>query len=86
MVARRSVALYGHGMAKARPVRLTAKMAAERAGVKLGTWTAYVARDQAPKPDGTCDPCGCSWWWSSSVDDYMANRPGQGARTDLVSH
>lgn len=80
-----SVVLYGVGVAtKAKPVKLTAKAAAERAGVKLGTWTSYVSRGQAPGPDGVCDPCGCSWWWSSTVDEFMATRPGQGARMDVV--
>ncbi len=62
--------------------RLTAKQAAERLGMPLGTFTAYVSRHQAPQPDGVADPCGCRWWYESTIDGWV--RPGRGARTDLA--
>ena len=46
------------------------------------TWRAYVHRGHAPKPDGWYDKR-TPWWWESTIDEWMANRPGRGARTDL---
>ncbi|MBB6172155.1 putative DNA-binding transcriptional regulator AlpA [Nocardiopsis mwathae] len=61
--------------------KLTAEQAAAKAGVKLKTWHAYVSRGQAPQPDGRMGRT--PWWWASTVDEWIENRAGQGARTDL---
>jgi hypothetical protein len=61
--------------------RLTVAQAAERAGVATSTWRSYVARDQAPKPDGAYD-ARTPWWWASTVDTWMGARPGRGRRPD----
>jgi hypothetical protein len=58
--------------------KLPSKLAAERAGVAPATWRAYVSRDQAPKPDGFFAGPRSPWWWASTVDAYLASRPGQG--------
>jgi len=61
------------------------KAAAAYAGVSESTWSAYVARDQAPKPDrreihgGYARPV----WDRTTLDAWKAARPGPGARTDL---
>lgn len=62
--------------------RLRVADIATRAGITPTTWTAYVARGTAPKPDGHYDGR-TPWWWASTIDTWLANRPGQGARTDL---
>lgn len=61
--------------------KLTAKQAAELAGVSSSTWRSYVARGRAPARDGQFGRE--SWWWESTVREWMASRPGRGARTDL---
>jgi hypothetical protein len=63
--------------------KLTTAEAAERADCQPATWRGYVARGQAPKPDGHHD-ARTPWWWESTVDRWKASRPGRGARTDLV--
>lgn len=62
---------------------LDAESAAARARVKRGTWTSYVARGQAPRPDERDLRTGSPRWRESTVDEWLAARPGQGARTDL---
>jgi hypothetical protein len=57
--------------------------AAARVGLKPATWRAYVARGQAPEPDGREEVSGTPWWWPTTLDAWMALRPGPGARTDL---
>lgn len=58
--------------------------AASLAGVRPGTWRTYVTRGQAPQPyrheisRGHALPV----WRRSALTDWLANRPGQGARTD----
>lgn len=65
---------------------LTASEAASLAGVAPATWRGQVARGQAPQPD---DPDSdrpanrrTPRWRRATIDTYLANRPGQGARTD----
>ena len=60
--------------------RLTARQAAALAGVQPSTWTSYVSRQQAPAADGQFG--NQNWWLRSTVETWLANRPGQGARTD----
>ena len=61
--------------------QLTVPQVAARLGIAESTWRAYVARGQAPAPDGRYG-ARLSWWWSSTVDGWDAGRPGSGARTD----
>jgi len=74
--------------------RLTATTAAERLGIKLDTFWAYVTRARkereagrdrpglAPPPDGHEELSGKPWWFASTIDRWNAVRPGRGARTD----
>jgi hypothetical protein len=59
--------------------RLTVAEAAKRAGVTPATWRSYVAREQAPKADGQHDKR-TPWWWDSTVDTWLAGKPGRGRR------
>jgi hypothetical protein len=61
----------------AKDERLTAKQAAELRGVAPKTWWSYVSRGQVPAPDGEAEPCGCPWWWRSTIE---ANVAAQGSR------
>jgi hypothetical protein len=54
------------------------------AGISPGTWRAYVARGDAPPPDGREAISGAPWWRVSTVERWMRSRPGQGARTDKM--
>lgn len=59
--------------------------AAKYVGVSVNTWRPYVARGTAPTPDrreiqgGHAVPV----WRKTTLDRWMRNRPGPGARTDL---
>jgi hypothetical protein len=80
---------------KVRGAMLVTALAAERAGVSPATWRKYgaLARDEReagrdrpgllPPPDGWHD-ARTPWWYESTVDKWMARRPGAGARTDLA--
>ncbi len=63
--------------------RLGARAAAEYLGISPGTWRSYVARGQAPKPDGIDEGFGRAYWLTSKLKEWQDNRPGPGARTDL---
>jgi len=65
--------------------KLGVKDAAARINVKPNTWRAYVAREQAPAPDGREEISGTPWWWESTVETFKANRPGQGSRKHLTA-
>lgn len=53
---------------------------AHRIGVKLTTFRGYVSRKTVPIPDFIL---GTGRGWSAeTVEDWIADRPGQGARTD----
>jgi hypothetical protein len=62
--------------------KLRAADAAGLAGIRTATWTAYVSRGQAPKPDGHYDQR-TPWWYRSTIEQWRTARPGQGSRTDL---
>jgi hypothetical protein len=62
---------------------LGAREAAERAGVKERTWTAYVAREQAPQPTRRNPVTGKAEWAAVVIGEWMESLPGPGARTDL---
>jgi hypothetical protein len=64
--------------------KLTAALAAELAGVKPNTWRAYVARGQAPSPDGREELSRHPYWLESTVRSWVRSRPGPGTRTDLT--
>lgn len=62
--------------------KLTATQAAARAGIQPGTWRSYTTpkgsrggRLHGPAPDGHAQPCGCPWWWDTTVDAWLRNRP-----------
>jgi predicted DNA-binding transcriptional regulator AlpA len=63
--------------------QLTAKEAAALAGVQPSTWDAYITRGRAPKADGRLG--NQRWWYRATVEQWMRDRPGRGARTDLTS-
>lgn len=63
--------------------RLSVSAAAKLAGLKTDTWRAYVTRGQAPKEDGIDETFGRKYWYRTTVETWMANRPGQGSRTDI---
>jgi hypothetical protein len=81
---------------KKRGAMLVTAQAAERAGVTPATWRKYrniakVERDAGrdrpnllPEPDGWHDKR-TPWWYESTVDEWIAKRPGPGSRTDLHS-
>lgn len=52
--------------------------AAELAGVKEKTWSGYVTRGQAPSP--TRHVGRTPLWDEAEVTEWVAARPGQGAR------
>lgn len=66
---------------------LSATEAAERAGMKPSSWRSAVARERAPQPDDpdldTPHPWRRPRWKASTVDAWLADRPGQGHRSDL---
>lgn len=64
--------------------QLTAKEAAALAGLAASTWRDYVSRGTAPRPDGRLG--NQTWWWRSTVEEWLASRPGRGYRTDLKNN
>lgn len=70
----------------AEPVRyLGLKALAERAGISPGTASAYLARGYLPEPDALTEEGSrqARGWLPETVDEWIASRPGRGARTDL---
>ena len=53
--------------------RLTVAQAASLAGVRPSTWRSYVAREQAPRPDGQFDGR-TPWWHEETVREWMEER------------
>lgn len=43
----------------------------------------YASKGRMPKPDVRIGPVG--GWSKETIDEWVANRPGRGARTDLAS-
>jgi hypothetical protein len=64
--------------------RLSVSAAARLAGLKTDTFRAYVFRGNAPQADGIDETFGKRYWYRSTVETWMDNRPGQGARTELA--
>jgi hypothetical protein len=73
------------GIADSGDAWLDAREAADRAGVKVGTWRAYVARERAPRHGRRNPVSGVEEWLGTVIDGWMEARPGQGARTDRKS-
>lgn len=72
--------------------KLSTKAAADRAGVSRSTWADYTAprasrggRRIAPAPDGREEVSGYPYWYAATVDAWLADRVGQGRRTDLIA-
>lgn len=65
---------------QAPPVRLMAAEVADYLGVEPSTWRAYVSRGQAPEADG---PAGADWL-VSTIDQFVATRPGRPGRPKTV--
>jgi hypothetical protein len=68
--------------------------AAVLADVQAGTWRDYTTPSKrrsgrliGPAPDGVEIDRGHArpWWHRATVLQWKANRPGRGARTDLLS-
>lgn len=55
--------------------------AAERAGIERSTLATYVLRGHGPK---VTPVAGRNLFLRADIDDWLAQRPGQGARTDLA--
>jgi hypothetical protein len=53
--------------------RWTVAEIAERLGIEPSTWRAYVAREQAPKPDGRYDRR-TPWWHARTIQEWQASR------------
>jgi predicted DNA-binding transcriptional regulator AlpA len=63
--------------------RLSVSSAAKRANIATDTFRKYVRNNQAPQPDGIDETFGRRYWLVSTIDEWMNNRPGRGARRDL---
>lgn len=66
---------------------LTADQAAHHAGMSVKTWRSYLSRgwprgNPVPQRDGRDPETGHMIWRTSTVDAWLARRPGPGARTD----
>lgn len=74
-------------MTSKRDPMLTGPEAAERCGLAASTWRSYVRSGYVPPADDPDDDRPANRrsprWRQSTVDRFMANRAGQGARTDL---
>lgn len=57
---------------------------AKRAGITTGTARRYSTEDRLPTPDVIIGngPRAVRGWSRRTVDDWLARRPGRGARTD----
>ena len=62
---------------------LPGKDAADRAGVGWSTWRGYVTTGHAPQHDRRNPRTGRAEWAATTVDAWLATRPGRGVRTDL---
>lgn len=62
----------------AEPKRLHIEDVCEQLQIRPPTWRSYVARGQAPKPDGHEEPgpggIAAPYWWQESIDTYRAGR------------
>ena len=57
---------------------------AEYLGISLNTVKTYTKRPSFPEPDARV---GRNFGWlRETIDEWLLNRPGPGARTDLYDH
>lgn len=58
---------------------------ARYAGLAQGTMSSYSAAGRLPEPDAYIGlgARAVRGWTRATVDEWMSNRPGRGARTDL---
>lgn len=58
---------------------------AAAAGISVGTARSYSHQGRLPAPDAVIGngPSAVRGWTPATVQEWMANRPGRGARTDL---
>jgi hypothetical protein len=65
------------------PKKLYVEDVSSRTGVEGTTWRAYVARGQAPHPQGRDIINGRAqpWWEEGVIDHWIAGRPGPGRRS-----
>lgn len=56
--------------------QLTTREVADQLGITPASWRSYVARGDAPAPDGHLGST--PWWKQSTVTRWQAARPGQG--------
>lgn len=54
------------------PDRYGSHKAAAYVGEKPATWRAYVARGQAPQPDGFDQTFGRNFWLKTTLDEWLA--------------
>jgi hypothetical protein len=55
--------------------RWTVAEIAERLSIEPSTWRAYVARKQAPEPDGHYDSR-TPWWFARTIREWNRDRSG----------
>lgn len=73
-------------MSNTEPIRyLSLSGLAEVAGIAMGTVRSYSAQGRLPEPDAYIGegPRAVRGWTHQTVEQWIASRPGQGARTDL---
>lgn len=74
-------------MSQSSQERWTADQCATHTGITTSTWRDYVADGRAPAALPGYDPAtGRKTWDATTVQSWHAQRPGQGARTDLTYH
>jgi hypothetical protein len=56
-----------------RDTRLTVREVADRLNIAPSTWRSYVARGQAPAPEGQFD-ARTPWWSAEAIDDWQSKR------------
>lgn len=60
----------------ARDLPLDTAGAAARAGISVSTVRSYIRDGHMPPPDGKLGQS--LWWWTSTIDEWSANRPPAG--------
>lgn len=69
----------GPGFAHGRQLDIAA--VAERIDVRAVTVRGYLRTGHIPPPDGRLGRS--PWWWETTIEEWEATRPGQGARVDI---
>lgn len=58
-------------------VQMDRAAVARRAGLKVTSIDTYQRRGSIPPPDGMLGRS--PWWWSSTIERWLADRPGVGS-------